>query len=90
MKVYITKYALSEGITIRETRESSFPVDGVFVRAAGQASDNYIGRNDWFPDYQSALARAEKLRADKIASLKKQLEKLEKMTFSDPAEGETK
>lgn len=39
--------------------------------------------NDWHRTKESAIAKAEEMRKKKIASLKKQIEKLEKMEFKN-------
>jgi hypothetical protein len=74
--VFVTKYALSAGIEE--------------VRA--EVTDNgYAYRNGWRQQYSpgdwhrtraGAVKAAEAMRAKKIASLKKQIAKLEKLTFS--------
>lgn len=79
--LYITRFALTNGIEYRRGK----------VGAVGYAScptpfhDLYVPRTQWFRDYPSALAAAEAQRAKKIASLKKQIAKLEALTFSDPS-----
>lgn len=79
MKVYITKYALSQGI---------FEVDGEVSELFPDTFDarGYLGYfhgdgKEWHRTRESAIKRAEEMRKKKIASLKKQIEKLEKMKF---------
>lgn len=79
MKVWITKYALTTGIfemTAEITEHgsaydmhSSFPT---YYHGEGK---------EWHKTKESAIARAEEMRHKKIASLKKQIEKLEGMKF---------
>jgi Leu/Phe-tRNA-protein transferase len=78
MKVYITKYALTEGIlevdaeidgTMAKYRNGAFP-----VCAHGE------GR-EWHLLEKSALTKTEELRQRKIASYTKAIDKLKKMTF---------
>lgn len=78
--VYITKYALSAGITKREgeiSESGSFQYRDPVHRGLLWA---------WHTDYRlaetEALEKAEDMRKKKIASLKKQIAKLEAMTFT--------
>lgn len=79
MKVWITKYALSTGIKELEVEQS----DGFLDMVRGKLlNDYYHGEGmDWHRTYESATVRANEMRQKKIASLKKQIEKLEKMRF---------
>lgn len=85
MKYYISKYALSVGI-----EEFDLPVEpnergGVWFLEHSPYRCHSYSRNEWHLDYPSAAARAEQMRVAKIASLKKQIAKLEKLTFMEPA-----
>jgi len=73
-KAYITKYALTKGI---EKKEVEILKTGTAKWSA--FGDAYPG--EWFLALEDAQADAEKRRWKKIDSLKKQLEKLEKMRF---------
>lgn len=82
MKVWITKYALSSGIVQRtgnrsENTPSMFCVDG---ERRGEFFDGE-GR-DWHTTESAAITRAEAMRVAKIASLRKQIAKLEKLSFA--------
>ncbi len=79
-KVFITKYALTEGIKEIETDiiRSRFE-DREYVRD-GLCSYFRIGENA-FTDKSEALKKAEEMKIRKIASLRKQIEKLEKLSF---------
>jgi hypothetical protein len=79
-KVFITKYALTGGIKEIEADiiRSRFE-DGEYVRD-GLCSYFCIGENA-FTDKSEALKKAEEMRIRKIASLRKQIEKLEKLSF---------
>ncbi|GJD41289.1 hypothetical protein [Methylobacterium bullatum] len=81
---YVTKYALSGGIAVREIIRAD--EDGyAVVRWPGGLNGQFgIGKGDWSPTLQAAIARAEAMRVAKIASLKKQIAKLEKLEFSIP------
>lgn len=80
MKVWITRYALTKGIIeseviycgddmVRERKQGCFPI---YYHGEG---------HEWHKTKESAIAKAEEMRKKKIASLKKQIEKLEKMKF---------
>lgn len=76
--LYITKYALSSGILEREQVD----IDGrmaVVVEPGGLNRRGYYHGSDWHLTREAALADAEKRRVARIASLKKQIEKLEKL-----------
>lgn len=78
MKVYITRYALSDGILEKEAEECDrFPGmietdDHEYIHGEGK---------DWTRTKEAAVARAEEMKAKKIKSLKKQIKKLERMKF---------
>ncbi len=72
-RVYITKYALSSGIELRTAEVSEY---GLWVKQL--FSHFYLGK-DAFENEADALADAEKRRVAKIASLQKQIGKMEKL-----------
>ena len=74
MKVWITKYALTSGIT--EHDSESFWCDMVKYGAMYYAHGKY-----WHGSYIGALMRAEEMRIAKRASLKKSIARLEAMRF---------
>lgn len=78
MKVWITKYALTSGIIETEIIKSG-PIYTVFENDLFLYT--YDREKDWHTSYAGAKSRAEKMRQKKIASLKKQIEKLEGMKF---------
>lgn len=75
MKVYITRWALNDGVVEREGT-----IDGQHVYAEGFLIRFSIG-DDVFLTSEEAKQKAEEMRVKKIASLKKKIEKLEKMKF---------
>lgn len=79
-KVFITKYALTVGIKEIETDI----IRGRFENREYVIDDSYsyfrIGENA-FTDKSEALKKAEEMKIRKIASLRKQIEKLEKLSF---------
>lgn len=75
MKVYITKYALTQGIQEEEARTSH--IDSM----VSVGKWNHYHGNDWHRDFDSAKQRAEQMRINKIESVRKSLKKLENMIF---------
>lgn len=82
MDIWVTKYALTAGIQ----RRDDCRIDDNDVACNHISSSPgawvYLGRGDYATSPEAALADAEKRRAAKIASLKKQIAKLEKLTFT--------
>jgi len=77
MKVWVTKYAMSgKGVIPCEDAKSSHVDTMVVVGAL------CLHEDDWHTTPEAAIARAEEMRTKKLASLKKQIAKLEAMTFS--------
>lgn len=56
------------------------PNNMISVKDTGYGTVYFHG-NEWHKSRESAIAKAEEMRKKKIASLKKQIEKLEKMEF---------
>jgi hypothetical protein len=83
IKVWIIKYALTQGIFERSA-EICFYGDssGNMVVVPGRFDQYYHGKGkEWCEDYESAKQRAEQMKINKIKNLKKQIEKLEKLKF---------
>lgn len=78
MKVWITKYALSQGIKEIEVEQSKDFPD--MVSDKWNASYHGEGR-EWHRTFESAKMKAEDMRLNKIVSLNKQIQKYEKMKF---------
>lgn len=77
MKVWVTKYAMSgKGVIPCEDAKSSHVDTMVVVGAL------CLHKQDWHTTPEAAISCAEEMRTKKIASLKKQIAKLEAMTFS--------
>ncbi len=79
-KAYITKYALTSGIT-EETVEDCFDISESMVKSA-QNELQYFHNGDWHRSLDDAIAKAEDMRKRKISSLKASLAKFEKMSFA--------
>lgn len=84
MKVYITKYALTAGIQIKNAEKSSTSDGMVGVKHGGYTAYFHGEGRDWHRTAESALKRAEEMRRKKIASLNKSLAKIEAMKFTVP------
>jgi hypothetical protein len=80
MKVWISKYALSKGILEREAETSDRSADLVYT---GQYEMFFASRGELHRTREDAVRQAEKMRLDKIASLRKQIAKLEKLRFDE-------
>lgn len=79
MKAYITKYALTSGIIQTEGEITS---NGALFDMRASVPIYYHGEGkEWHRTKKEAIARAEEMRQKKIASLKKQIDKLERMKF---------
>lgn len=82
MKVFITQWALTQGIWERESSPSKIPGDEfVFIPSKELCCSYYVHKPHWHLTRKEAEAQAERMRVKAIASLKKRLAKLERMTF---------
>jgi len=72
--VYVTKYALTKGVIAYR----GATVEGRLARISGLT---LYYQPDWYLSERDALAQAEVMRSRKVESLRKQLAKLEKLTF---------
>jgi hypothetical protein len=79
MKAYITKYALSKGILELEG-SNRIGNEDTFEAKTGQWMNSYHG-GEWWATRDAAVERADEMRVARIASLKKQIKKLEAMRF---------
>lgn len=74
--IWITKYALSKGIYTDYLKVKGDSAYGKWL------NDCFHGEGrEWCRTKESAVKRAEEMRTKRIASLRKQIEKLEKMRF---------
>ena len=76
LTVYITKYALTEGILEKEAK----PCGNASMVQVGPSYFHGEGK-DWHRTRESAVKKAEAMRLKKIESLKRSIAKLEKMTW---------
>lgn len=79
---YLTKYALTEGI--KEVACARPPSGYGYLHPENNLMAYKAGR-DIFESKADALKRAEAMRIKKIASLRKQIAKLEKLSFGEGA-----
>lgn len=80
MKVYITKHALTKGIMEKEA-EICDNVSKDMIKITTNHYPEYYHKPFWYTDKQEAIKHAENMCKKKIASLKKSIEKLEKLNF---------
>lgn len=85
MKVWITKYALTRGIEEITSDDVSRMLiekngDLVMHRKSGMFPARY-NTDNYSLDKESAIKKAEEMRKKKIESLKKQIDKLERIRF---------
>jgi len=78
MKVFVTKYALTEGVYVDDVEPSGVCESMVSSKTRGLT--NYHGK-DWHTDRDSALRRAEVMRARKIHSLEDSIARLKGLRF---------
>jgi len=84
IKVWITKYALTDGIVLVEA-ETTHSADMITYRPGSWGKQYAHGEGrEWHRTPESALKRAEEMRTKKIASLRKSIAKLEAMKFEAP------
>ncbi|MGO4561008.1 hypothetical protein [Rhizobiales bacterium 3FA27D7] len=85
MKVYISKYALSTGITeIEGEISSSYPE---YVYASAPYRQHFKLGIDAHHSREDAVFAANTMRSRRIFSLKKQLARLEKLSFAGGEHG---
>ena len=77
---WITRYALTSGIMVAEGEVCN----DISAEMFSYGSMSPAHGNDWHRTPEAALTRAQEMRLAKIESVKKQLAKLERMTFTVP------
>lgn len=81
MKVYVVKYALTQGIRVVEGEVSDVVLGRLYVTSSVHA---YFSKDEWTTSPEKALQRAENKRQKRITSLRRQLDKMERLTFVVP------
>ena len=85
MKIYITKYALSSGIIVREGELTGIGTMVSVRHTEVGGFTQYFHRPDWHMTKVAALKKAEKMREKKLQSLEKQIEKIKDLNFEEMA-----
>lgn len=78
MKVYITKYALTQGIFEAKVKDHG---DGMVEDIRVKILPTYYHGDEWHCTLDEARKKAEAMRMARIALLEKSLKKLRSMTF---------
>lgn len=88
MKVWITKYALTDGIVegeliAKHRMEDDYTkeIKILYLCKNLQGDQFYLKKDEFYYSLDSARFKAERMRQEKIANLKKQIEELEEMKF---------
>lgn len=81
MKIFNVKYALSKGIIEQEALMIDEDRFVIGVLYEGSNMQQLLFKDDWFKSKSDALAKANFMRTVKIASLRKQIAKLESLRF---------
>lgn len=79
LTVFVTRYALTRGIQERKVKETS--VEGLLEDIEVTQLCYHDEGRDWHKTREEAVKKAEEMRQKKIQSLKKQIEKIENITF---------
>lgn len=80
MNVFITRYALTQGIKRRDVELAG---DGMVRDRSTRFSVYYRGESrEWHRDFESAVARADVLRRAKIAAMQKTIARLAAIDFA--------
>jgi predicted nucleotide-binding protein (sugar kinase/HSP70/actin superfamily) len=83
IEAWITKYALTQGIRKVDAILCS-DVSEKMISTVNNGYTEYYHANEWFLTREEAVAQAEVLRTRKIESLKKSIQKMEKLKFTAP------
>ena len=81
-RVWISKYALTKGVFAIDATSQPDIGNGRMVSDENSRYQTCYHGGDWHRTQEAALEQAEKMRKAKITSLKKQIVKLEALTFS--------
>lgn len=73
MRIYATKWALTQGIRVLNVKDCG---DGKI------SFKHYLPKIEWYPDLWSARIRAETMRRNKVKALQRQIKKLTALDFS--------
>ncbi len=76
-KIFVSKYALTKGIL---EMDATIKEDMAVVPSLWGAQ--YFHKGEWHLDKDAAVNQAEQMRHSRIVSLKKSIQKLEKISFT--------
>lgn len=79
MKIYVTKYALTQGILFFNDAEVCTTANEDMVSVSGQYGNQYFHKPDWHLTIEEANVRAIAMVAAKRRSIEKQLRKLDQL-----------
>lgn len=87
MNFYVTKYALTSGLMTFESIDYEVKSGTNMLRPKAHVPFGFrhffhVEGKEWHRTEEAAIARAEEMRVAKIASLKRQMAKLEKLDFN--------
>lgn len=77
-KIYITRYALTEGIVERDAKVDESKNMATFIE---NGYTRYFHREDFYLSFDEAYNRVMDMKDRKIKSIKKQLSKLRELSF---------
>jgi hypothetical protein len=83
INVWVSKYALTEGVRAHRARVCGEDMVNI-LKPDGSPGWGYLHKGSWHLSKDEADQKAEQMRQRKIASVKKQLAKLEALSFSSP------
>ena len=83
MKVFITKYAMSAGITEHDAEK----ISDTMISVSGEYGSSFYHGHDWHTTIKEAVAHAEIMRVAKLTSLEKSAAKIRAMDFTKLKEG---
>lgn len=78
MKIYVTKYALTQGIVEHEAEESN---GMAVVKATRLSYAQYFHNKEWHTTKEAAIEKAQEMQLKKILSLQKQIKAISEMEF---------
>lgn len=82
MKVFITKYALTNGIhEIDDAKHCTNISVNMIAHKNSAGHTQCFHKPDWHETLHEAFTRAEAMRVSRLVSLRKSVAKLEKLTF---------
>lgn len=85
LEVWVSKYALTGGIQRKRAELCSDISEDMISIINGHPNECYHG-DDWHRDEAAAIAKAEKMRSTKLASLDKQRAHIAALTFPSQKE----